>query len=153
MTRVTPVTRVRRVTRGDDGSVLLLIIGCTAVLLLLVAVVIDVSVVVLAKRGVASAADGAAAAAAQRADVAAIRDNGLGERLALDEALVQQVVATYQQDATTGQPGLVLDASVQGGTTAVVVGGRTVTLPFVGWLGIGHVLVQAEGRARSPVVR
>lgn len=148
-----PVRSEDRVRRGDDGSVLLLIIGFTAVLLLLVAVVIDVSVVVLAKRGVASAADGAAAAAAQQANAADIRERGLGERLALDDVVVQQVVATYQQDARVGQPGLVLDASIDGGTTAVVVGGRIVTLPFVGWLGIGHVLVRAEGRARSPVVR
>ena len=146
-----PVRSDDRVRRGDDGSVLLLIIGFTAVLLLLVAVVIDVSVVVLAKRGVASAADGAAAAAAQQANAADIRERGLGQRLALDDLVVQQVVATYQQDARMGQPGLVLDASIEGGTTAVVVGGRTVALPFVGWLGIGHVLVRAEGRARSPV--
>ena len=46
----------------------------------------------------------------------------------------------------------VVAAVVAAGTTAVVVGGRTVTLPFVGWLGIGQVLVRAEGRARSPVV-
>ena len=113
---------------------------------------IDVSVVVLAKRGVASAADGAAAAAAQQANAADIRQRGLGERLALDDVVVQQIVGTYQQDARAGQPGLVLDVSIEGGTTAVVVGGRTVTLPFVGWLGIGQVLVRAEGRARSPVV-
>lgn len=143
----------RPVRRGDDGSVLLLIIGFTAVLLLLVAVVVDVSVVVLAKRGVASAADGAAAAAAQQANAADIRERGVGARLALDDLAVRQVVATYQQDAQVGQPGLVLDASIQGGSTAVVVGGRTISLPFVGWLGIGRVLVRAEARAQSPVVR
>ena len=139
--------------RGDQGTVLLLVVGLTAVLLLLVAVVVDASVVLLARRGVASAADGAAVAAAQQADARSIRDDGLGGRLALDATVVDQVVASYQADARAGQPGLVLSASVEGGTTAVVLGGRTVRLPFVGWLHVGQVRITAEGRARSPVAR
>lgn len=138
--------------RDDEGSVLLLVVGLTAVLLLLVGVVVDVSAVVLAKRGLSSAVDGAAVAAAQQPDVAAIRDGGLGERLTLDPAAVALVVATYQEEARRGQPGLVLAAHLEPPDTAVVDGARTVRLPFVGWLGVGRVVVRAQGRARSPVV-
>ena len=139
-------------TRADDGSVLLLVVGLTAVLLIMVAVVVDVSAVVLAKRGLSSAVDGAAVAAAQQPDVAAIRAQGLGGQLSLDPAEVDDVVAVYQQDARDGQPGLVLLAHVEAPDTAVVDGRRTVRLPFVGWLGIGQVVLASQGRARSPVV-
>lgn len=139
-------------TRQDDGSVLLLVIGLSTVLLLLVAVVVDVSAVVLAKRGLSSVVDGAAVAAAQQLDVAAIRANGLGGQLSLDPAAVDDTVASYQRDAADAQPGLVLLAHVEAPGTAVVDGSRAIRLPFVGWLGIGQVLLGSEGRARSPVL-
>jgi Flp pilus assembly protein TadG len=137
----------------DEGTVLLLTLGLSVVLLLLVAVVVDVSAVVLAKRGVASAADGAALAAAQRADRTAVEESAgaLDVRLPLDEAAVQDLVATYQDDAAGDQPGLTLQARVDGGE-AVVDGYRTITVPFGGWLGVGRVQVHAVARALSPVV-
>lgn len=138
--------------RGDDGSVLLLVVGLFVVLLLMVAVVVDVSAVVLAKRGLSSAVDGAAVAAAQQPDVAAIRESGLSGELALDSAAVDAVVATYQQDEQEGQPGLQLAAHVEATGTAVVNGRRTVRLPFSGWLGVGEVVLASQGRARSPVL-
>lgn len=138
--------------RDDDGSVLLLVIGLAVVLLVMVAVVVDVSAVVLAKRGLSNAVDGAAVAAAQQPDVAAIRESGLGGQLALDSAAVDAVVATYQQDEQDGQPGLELAVHVEAPATAVVVGRRTVRLPFSGWLGVGQVVLSSQGRARSPVL-
>ena len=143
--------RVRAVT-ADRGSVMLLTIGLSAVLLLLVAVVVDVSAVVLSKRALVNAADGAAIAAAQQPDREAISrsETALDERLPLDVDLVDEVVATYASDAQSGQPGLVLQSSVDGGTVAVVDAYRTVRLPFSGWLGVLRVDLHAVGRAQSP---
>jgi len=141
-------------SHDDDGTILLLTIGFAAVLLLLVAVVVDVSKVVLAKRALAAAADGAAVAAAQQADRASIVANGLGDRVPLDPAAVADVVAAYQDESRGEQPGLELAGSVDPADpgTAVVLARRTVTLPFVGWLGIAVVDLEASAEARSPVV-
>lgn len=139
--------------RDDEGTILLMTIGFSAVLLLLVAVVVDVSKVVLAKRALAAAADGAAVAAAQQADRVSIVANGLGERLPLDPSQVAAAVTDYQDEARAEQPGLELFGSVAPGDpgTALVQARRRVTLPFVGWLGVAEVELEAAASARSPV--
>lgn len=136
--------------RGDDGSVLVLVVGLFGVLLLLVAVVVDVSAAVLAKRSLASTADGAAVSAAQALDETAFYAHGPGEGVPLSEAGVEQRVAVYAQG--TGQPGLALDGHVEGGLVAVVTAHRTVRLPFSGWLGRSSVELTAVARARAPLV-
>ncbi len=140
--------------RGDDGSVLVLVLGLTGVLLALVAVVVDVSAVILAKRAVASAADAAASLAAQQADEAGIRSNGIGTALRLDPALAQDAVAAFQAREDRSQPGLVLRVALgPDQTTARVTATRVVRVPFVGWLGIDpRVQVRAVATIRSPVV-
>ncbi len=142
-----------RRTRDDQGTILLLTIGFAAVLLLLVAVVVDVSKVVLAKRALASSADGAAVAAAQQADRGSIDREGLGDRVPLDPAAVEDVVAQYESDARAEQAGLELTGQVDANDpyVAVVEARRTVTLPFVGWLGVIDVDLRAEARAQAPV--
>lgn len=137
----------------DEGTILLLTVGLALVLMALVVVVVDVSVVLLAKRGVANAADGAALLAAQQPDRAALNDrnDSLSDGLPLDRTSVIRVVADYQVEAASTQPSLTLSASVVDGTEAVVQARRTVVLPFVSWFDIRHVVVQATGRARSPV--
>lgn len=145
---------VRRTTkqRGDDGSVLLLIIGLSVVLMLLVAVVVDVSAVILAKRGLSATADGAAIAAAQQPSRAGIDGGGLeSERLPLDLAQVQAVVEDYRLDARETQRGLEMSAVLDGPSTAVVTAQRVVHLPFSGWLEVGNPTVTAVSRARSPL--
>jgi Flp pilus assembly protein TadG len=143
--------------RDDEGTILLLTCGLAVVLMALVVVVIDVSVVVLAKRGVANAADGAALVAAQQPDQAVLNDPGrrdaLAELLPLDRVQVAAVTARYQRDAAASQPGLLLSADVVDGTEAVVRARRVVTLPFVSWFGVKTVVVEATGRASSPVYR
>lgn len=134
----------------DEGSVLVLVLGLAVVLFDLVAVVVDVSAVVLARRGLDSSADGAAIAAAQQVDVAAA-GNGLGERLPLDPGLVADAVATYEADERTSEPGLRLEASLQGDDTAVVDATRTVRLPFTAFLGVGATVLHTQSRARSPI--
>ena len=143
--------------RDDEGTILLLTCGLAVVLMALVVVVIDVSVVVLAKRGVANAADGAALVAAQQPDNGVLNDPGrrdaLAERLPLDRVLVAEVTARYQRDAAAAQPGLQLRSDVVDGTEAVIRARRVVSLPFVGWFGVKSVVVEATGRASSPVYR
>jgi Flp pilus assembly protein TadG len=143
--------------RDDEGTILFLTLGLALVLMALTMVVVDVSVVVLAKRGVANAADGAALLAAQQPDHAVLNDpsrgNALATRLPLDRLQVARVVARYQGEARGSQPTLTLTSSVAGpgNTEAVVQARRTVRLPFVSWFGVKSVVVQATGRARSPV--
>jgi Flp pilus assembly protein TadG len=144
----------RRLPRGDDGTILLLVLGFTAVLVLLVAMVVDVSAVILAKRGVASAADGAAVAAAQQLDQRAVYAKGITDAIPLSPEAVDAVVATFGARAAEGQKGLRLTASVDATqTTATVVASRDVRLPFAGWLGIGAVTVTAIAHARAPLVQ
>lgn len=137
---------------GDDGSVLVLMIGLVAVLLLLVAVVVDVSAVVLARRSVASVADGAAVSAAQGIDYTVFYADGPAGGVPLSEAAVADRVATYARGAVLDQPGLVLQSRVDGGYVAVVTAQRVVRLPFGGALGVGDVDVTAVARARAPLV-
>lgn len=136
---------------GDDGTILLLVLGFAVVLLVLVAVVADVSAVILAKRGAASAADGAAVAAAQQLDQDAVYAHGLTEAIPLSPDLVQQVVGTYAARAATAQNGLTLTAALdQAQTTATVVATRKLRLPFTGWLSVGSVTVTAVAHAKAP---
>jgi hypothetical protein len=138
---------------GDDGTILLLVIGFTALLLVLVVIVVDVSAVILAKRGAASAADGAAIAASQQLDQRAVYANGLGDAIPLSPDDVQHVVEVYAARAADGQRGLQLTADLDAGqTTATVTARREVRLPFSGWLGIGTVTVTAVAHARAPLV-
>lgn len=138
--------------RGDDGSVLMLVVGLFGVLVLLVGVVVDVSAVVLAKRSLASAADGAAVSGAQALDYTVFYAKGPGEGVPLSEVGVRDRVAVYADGAAAAQPGLVMRGTVDGGYVAVVAAERTVRLPFSGWLGVSDVEVQAIARARAPLV-
>ena len=142
--------RPRRASpRGDDGTVLLLVLGLTGVLLLAVAVVVNVSAVVLAKRALASAADGAAISAAQALDEQALYDEGLTGGIPIDPTEAADRVAAYRADVEAGQPGLALSVSVEG-RTAVVRASRTMTLPQA-ILSTGPVTVEAIARARAPL--
>lgn len=137
----------------DEGTILVLLLGFVAVLALMVAVVVNVSSVILAKRGVVSATDGAAVSAAQSLDLDALYAGGLaGGRIPLNTAEAATRVAAYEADAQDGQPGLQLRlARIDGGTTVVVQGVRSVELPFGRLLGFAPVQVEAEARARAPV--
>jgi Flp pilus assembly protein TadG len=139
---------VRR-PRGDDGSVLLLVLGLTGVLLLAVALVVNVSAVILAKRALASAADGAAVSAAQTLDEEAFYASGLAGGLPLDPDEAASRVAAYRADVEAGQPGVQMSVEVDG-RTAIVRASRTLTLPLA-LLSTGPVTVEAVARARAPV--
>ncbi len=138
MTRPRPGRQCR-----DEGTILLLTLGCVAVALMLVVVVVDASAVFLARRSLASEADGASVAAAQAVSKEQVYANGAGARLPLNA--VEAAVANYAGDHD-------LQASVEhgpDGDTVVVTGHRPVTLPFAGFLGVGPVTVTATSRASS----
>lgn len=136
---------------GEQGSVLVLVLGLVGVLVLLVGVVVDVSAAVLAKRAVASAADGAAVSGAQGIDYPTFYARGPGTGVPLSAEQVRRRVGAYAGSAGADQPGLQLSARVEGSGTAVVLASRTIRLPFSGRLGFASVRVQAEARARAPL--
>lgn len=140
---------MRRRPAGDNGTVLLLVVGLTAVLLVAVAVVVNVSAVILAKRSLASTADGAAVSAAQALDERAFYATGLHGGIPLDPAEAADRVAAYHATAAQSQPGLRLSVKVDG-RTAVVRASRTVTPPL-SLLSTGPVTVEAVARARAPL--
>lgn len=137
---------------GEDGTVLVLVLGLFAVMLLLVGVVVNVSVVVLTKRSLASAADGAAVSGAQALDDAGFYADGLDGAVPLSTGAVQQRVASYLAATDSAQPGTAMSASVEDGRTAVVVATRTVGLPFGGWVGVQDVELSAIASAEAPLV-
>jgi len=137
--------------RGDQGTVLVLVLGFAMLLALMVGVVVNVSAAALARRAVAGAADGAAVAAAQALDVDALYRDGLsGERLPLSPAGARQRVAAYGAQVAATQPGLRLSVTVQG-PTASVVAVREVQLPFGRLVGLRPLRVEATARARAPL--
>ena len=141
--------RRRRPREGDDGTVLVLVIGFAFLLVVMVGVVVNVSAVVLAKRGVASSADGAAVTAAQSLDLDQLYRDGLGGQLPLSLAEARSRVATYNTQAAVEQPGLSLVVRVEG-RTAVVTAARTLRLPFPVPGSAGSVRVESVARARAP---
>lgn len=143
---------MRARVRGDDGTILVLLLGFTAVLLLMVAVVVNVSAVILAKRGLVAAADGAAVAAAQELDLPELYEQGLGSgRIPLDPGQVATRVELYERQSAQDGVDLAGDVSADG-TTAIVRGVRMVDLPFGRILGFAPVRVEAEARARAPTL-
>jgi uncharacterized membrane protein len=130
-------------TRNEDGTILLLTLGCLAIAMMLVVVVVDASAVFLARRSLASEADGASVAAAQAVSKPLVYAKGAGARLPLTE--VQAAVTQYAADPN-------LQATVEheaDGDTVVVTGHRRVSLPFASALGLGPVTVTATSRASS----
>lgn len=130
--------------RGDDGTILLLSLGCFTIALLLVWAVVDASVVFLARRDLAAAVDGTALAAAQEVDADAIYASGTDADLPLSPNAVQASVDEYVGRTYPGQ-------QIAGGVSAdrrsvEVTGRRNVHLP-----GFGTLAVVAHASATSHV--
>ncbi|HET6817393.1 MAG TPA: pilus assembly protein TadG-related protein [Mycobacteriales bacterium] len=90
-------------TRGDDGSLTLLVIGYTLIAAVLVVIGVDVSKVFLAQRSLSSAADAAALAGAQAVDRAAVYRGAVGcATLPVDGAQARDAVAASLDDAGAG---------------------------------------------------
>lgn len=145
---------MRRLPRGDDGQLLLLVLVYAAITLSLVVVVVDVSKLILYKRALSGAADGAALAASQSPDEAQLLTGGVGASLPLSQESVEAAVARYVRMAgLEGRFDRLTWAVATDGSTATVTFRSDVSLPFVGVVtaGSGTVSVSADASARSPV--
>jgi hypothetical protein len=147
------MTRRASSVRGDDGSMLLLMLGVVVISALLVAVVVDASTLFLARMQLMSAADGAALSAAQAVDRRVLYTQPSTGSLPLDPALVGEAVRRYL--TIDGDDGVqVLGVSTDGETVRVSFR-REVRLPFVDLVTFGShgsVSVSASAAAHSPFV-
>jgi Flp pilus assembly protein TadG len=150
---------------GDEGSIVLLVIGYAAIAALLMAAGIDVSKVFLAERALSSAADAAAVAASEGIDTERIYDGPslrCGASLPLDPTLADSLARhdISEQSPDLGRAFASLETpstSVSGSTVTVALRGE-VRVPFgrlLQWLGIatssGTVPVADSASATSPV--
>ena len=136
--------------RGDDGSVLPLVIGFVVVVLLLVGGVTDASVLWLQRRALQSTVDGAALAGAQAVDLDAVYAGGARGDLALAStptvrrAVRRYLAATPSDDAL---PAFRLTSTTIDGPVVTVAARSTVSLPFTTLLTGRSVVVRADASA------
>lgn len=150
--------RLHRVTgRGDDGQLLLLVLGYTLIAAVLVTVVVNLSSAFLTRRSLVAAADGAAIAAANQPDLRRIYSGDGSPVLPLSEEGARDAVAQYARDAGLARrfAGFrVLDVSTDGRTVAVTFGARA-PMPVVNLVSrrwaAGYPL-DATARATSPLL-
>ena len=139
--------------RGDEGSVLPLVIGVVILVASLVSVVTDASALWLQRRSLQATVDGAALAGAQAVDLATVYAGGARGDLVLDPGAVRTAVRAY----VAAVPSARRLASFR--VTSVRVVAATVTVraqalarpPFLSWVTGGGVRVVAEASARSTV--
>lgn len=148
--------RPSRQLRGDDGTVLLLVIGLVAIAALLIAVVADISALYLERRNLTSAADGAALAGAQSVDEASIYRQGLPAEgpVPLDEDAAERAVLDYLHDAGVLGPGTDVRVSTTSTTVSVSLAAR-MKLPVANTITAGTsgtAPVSATATARTAVI-
>ena len=140
-----------RRARGDDGSVLPLVIGVVVLVLMLLTVVTDTGVLWLQRRSLQATVDGAALAGAQAVDLAAVYAGGAHGDLRLDPGSARSAVRTY----AAAVPSSRLLSSFR--VTTIRVSVATVTVraqavarpPFLAWLTGRGVTMVAEASART----
>jgi uncharacterized membrane protein len=135
--------------RGDDGSVLPLVVGAVVVVLLLVGVVTDTSVLWLQRRALQSTVDGAALAGAQAVDLASVYAGGAHGDLTLAPAAVRRAVRRYLAATPSDDdlPHFRLTSTTVDGSVVTVAASSTVTLPFTTLLSGRGVVVRADASA------
>jgi uncharacterized membrane protein len=122
-------------TRRDEGSLALLVIGYTFIAAVLVVVGVDVSKVFLAQRALSSAADSAALAGAQAVDRAAVYAGAADcTGLPIDAVSAHHAVEAALSDAGDSLRGTFVslsdpDVQVEAGRVQVRLHGQ-VTVPF-----------------------
>lgn len=106
----------------EEGSILLFGIGLSIAGLMIATVSINVASIWITRNVLDGIADGAALSAAQAVDADAIYQNGLGDKLRLDESLARTRVKEYLDSANVNSQ--VQQFSVR----SVVVSGTAVTV-------------------------
>lgn len=148
--------RVRLVREsGDEGQLILLVLGYALIAALLVTVVVNTSKVYLNRRSLVAAADGAALTAANQPDLDAVY-NGTGDTLPLSPGGTEAAVRQYARDADLAgrfEGFRVVDVTTDGVTVTVTLR-ADVGMPFLNLLSDryrGGYPVLAVARARSPL--
>lgn len=141
---------------GDDGQLLLLVLGYALIAVLLVTVVVDVSKVYLFRRSLVAAADGAALSAANQPDLAAVYA-GTGSTLPLSRAGARAAVEQYVADAQLRDRfrGFEVAAVDTDGVTVTVTFQAAVGMPFANLVSAAYrhgYPLRATAHARSPIV-
>jgi len=146
----------RRVRRGDDGQLLLLVLVYALIAAALVTVVVDVSKAYLHRRSLVAAVDGAALAAANKPDLEAVYTGSGGRVLPLSESGARDAVEQYVADARLAArfDGFrIVDVSTDGETVTVSFA-STVRMPFVNLVvSRDGYPIDATASARSPLTR
>lgn len=141
---------------GDEGQLLLLVLGYTVIAGLLITVVVNVSKAYLYRRALVAAVDGAALSAANQPDLERLYSRG-GDVLPLSDEGARSAVDQYARDADLRQrlDGFrILNVSTDGQTVTVRLG-AVVHMPFLNVLSSRYESgypVDATARARSPLL-
>ncbi len=141
---------------GDDGQILIMLLGYVVVALMLVIVAVDATAVHLARTQLLDAADAAALDAADAADSSSVYRSGVDADVPLTTATVRSAAAGYL--STYSPPSRVQDLRLDDATgtpdgrTAVVQLSASVRLPLLGpavnaWSGGITVTVRSQARA------
>ena len=143
----------RRLRNGQDGSVLLLVIGLVPILAGLIAVGTDLAVLFTHQRSLATEADAAALAGAQAANLRQLYTSGNITELPLDCRRAREIVESRVGSAASDKR--VARAAVAGfscrSNTVSVSLRSSVELPFASHFGISPTVeVGANAAARSP---
>lgn len=137
----------------DDGTVLVLVLGCVVAAMLLVAVVTDSAQLYLARRSLDSVTDAAALAGAQAVDLDAVYAGRARGDVPLDPVRVRRAVVAHLDSAVdAGAIDRVRLVRVAVDDDAVTVTTSTrVRLPFTGAFtgGRGVVTVRTSATARN----
>lgn len=143
---------------GEEGQVMILVLGYTVLCLLVITVVAAVSGVYIGQKKLLSAADGAAAAAADSFALGAASGGGTGvPRPELDDRTVAAAVAEYL--ARTGAATRFEDLAVlqaggsADGQTAEVTLSAVVRPPIINWIIPAGIPVTAASDARTTLTR
>lgn len=145
-----------RDARGDEGQILILILGYVIVAISLVIVAVDITAVHLARTQLLDASDAAALDAADAADAPRVYGGGLPGSVPLSDGTVRTAATTYL--STYAPPTRVTDVELTDttgspdGRTAVVELTARVRLPLLGpvvqaWSGGITVTVRSQARA------
>jgi Flp pilus assembly protein TadG len=142
-----------RTSRGDDGSVIVLMTAFALCLLLLTSVVIDLSGAYLCRQSTASLADGAALSASDAAAAAAVYGQGGDRYVPIDEDAARHAVAAYLSDtgALSRYPGLRASVEVVADRTIVVQLLMPYDLPISVPGASDAVVIKVQSSAELPV--